>query len=98
MLVALAERLRAAVRPADTVARLGGDEFVVVCEEIDERGRAAAPGAIRLAAAVRRARPHRQHRDRARRRRTEPARCSAAADAAAYRAKGGGGDRVELAA
>jgi diguanylate cyclase (GGDEF)-like protein/PAS domain S-box-containing protein len=34
VLVALGERLRAAVRPADTVTRLGGDEFVVLCEEI----------------------------------------------------------------
>ena len=30
----VAQRLRAAVRPADTVGRLGGDEFVVVCEGI----------------------------------------------------------------
>jgi diguanylate cyclase (GGDEF)-like protein/PAS domain S-box-containing protein len=33
VLRAVADRLRAAVRPADTVGRLGGDEFVVVCEE-----------------------------------------------------------------
>ena len=32
MLVAVARRLLAIVRPTDTVARLGGDEFVVVCE------------------------------------------------------------------
>ncbi len=32
LLVALAARLRDAVRTSDTVARLGGDEFVVVCE------------------------------------------------------------------
>jgi diguanylate cyclase (GGDEF)-like protein/PAS domain S-box-containing protein len=37
VLVALARRLAAAVRPADTVARLGGDEFVVVCQDVDER-------------------------------------------------------------
>src|SRR3954447_18141663 len=36
LLIALARRLVATVRPADTVARLGGDEFVVVCEDIDE--------------------------------------------------------------
>ena len=32
LLVAVARRLAALVRPSDTVARLGGDEFVVVCE------------------------------------------------------------------
>ena len=32
MLIAVARRLLAIVRPSDTVARLGGDEFVVVCE------------------------------------------------------------------
>ncbi len=31
LLVAVARRLSAIVRPTDTVARLGGDEFVVVC-------------------------------------------------------------------
>ena len=34
VLRSVAQRLRAAVRPADTVCRLGGDEFVVVCEGI----------------------------------------------------------------
>ncbi len=33
-LVLVAQRLREAVREADTVARLGGDEFVVVCENL----------------------------------------------------------------
>ena len=44
VLVELAGRLRAAVRPADTVARLGGDEFIVVCEHVD-RDAALALGA-----------------------------------------------------
>jgi diguanylate cyclase (GGDEF)-like protein/PAS domain S-box-containing protein len=50
LLIALAERMVNAVRPADTVARLGGDEFVVVCESVDERT-ALALG-WRVAAAV----------------------------------------------
>ena len=37
ILISLARRMEAAVRPTDTVARLGGDEFVVVCESVDER-------------------------------------------------------------
>lgn len=38
-LVALAERLRACVRPGDTVARLGGDEFAILLPECsDEHG------------------------------------------------------------
>ena len=40
VLVQAAERLRKALRPADTIARFGGDEFVVLCE--DAAGRAEA--------------------------------------------------------
>jgi diguanylate cyclase (GGDEF)-like protein len=42
LLVAVAQRVRQAVRNADTVARLGGDEFTVLLGELD--GPAAAAG------------------------------------------------------
>jgi diguanylate cyclase (GGDEF)-like protein/PAS domain S-box-containing protein len=34
LLLALAPRLSAALRPGDTIARFGGDEFVVLCEDL----------------------------------------------------------------
>jgi len=53
VLLALAPRLTAAVRPTDTIARLGGDEFVVICPAIDA-AREATEVAERLAAAINR--------------------------------------------
>jgi diguanylate cyclase len=42
LLVEVASRLRAAVRPGDLVARLGGDEFTVLCEGVGEDEEALA--------------------------------------------------------
>ncbi|HVC13451.1 MAG TPA: EAL domain-containing protein [Acidimicrobiales bacterium] len=36
LLLGVARRLQAAVRPNDTIARLGGDEFVVLCEDLGD--------------------------------------------------------------
>jgi diguanylate cyclase (GGDEF)-like protein/PAS domain S-box-containing protein len=100
VLIELARRLQAAVRPSDTVARLGGDEFVVLCEQVD-RGAAAALGerlreAIRLpltaagvvhtlTASVGIALG-----------RSDPDVLLGNADRALYRAKSAGGDRLEV--
>ena len=42
LLVAVAQRLVAVMRPSDTVARLGGDEFAVLCEALPDDADAAA--------------------------------------------------------
>jgi diguanylate cyclase (GGDEF)-like protein len=42
LLVQVAERLQAIVRPGDLVARLGGDEFVVLCQQIADEPAARA--------------------------------------------------------
>lgn len=40
LLVAMATRLLALVRPGDTLARLGGDEFVMICDGLSGQGEA----------------------------------------------------------
>ena len=42
LLVAVAERLRAVMRPEDTTARFGGDEFAILLEETTEEGTQSA--------------------------------------------------------
>lgn len=100
-------RIEAAVRPADTVARLGGDEFVVVVHPPEEQSAAIAVadrireqigsldyviGELRIGVTasigltLSEAGRH-----------ASPAELLAAADRGMYRAKRGGGNRVEVA-
>jgi diguanylate cyclase (GGDEF)-like protein/PAS domain S-box-containing protein len=52
LLVTLAARLRACIRPQDTAARLGGDEFIVLLEEV-VRSSEASQVAERIAESLR---------------------------------------------
>jgi diguanylate cyclase (GGDEF)-like protein len=47
LLVAVADRLTALLRPGDSLARLSGDEFVILCEDLDDPSQ-ADPIAARL--------------------------------------------------
>jgi diguanylate cyclase (GGDEF)-like protein len=51
LLRAVATRLRAALRPADTVARLGGDEFAIVLHGAGRSGRPHLPDDVEAVAA-----------------------------------------------
>lgn len=51
LLVEVATRLRATVRPGDLVARFGGDEFVVVCENVGEDDAVALAERVSIALA-----------------------------------------------
>jgi diguanylate cyclase (GGDEF)-like protein len=42
LLVAVAERLTAVLRPGDSLARLASDEFVILCEDLDDPSQASA--------------------------------------------------------
>jgi diguanylate cyclase (GGDEF)-like protein/PAS domain S-box-containing protein len=104
LLVALPPRLREGLRAGDTVARFGGDEFVILCEDLDSEGEA-----IRIAERIAEAfglpfeldgRPHHLSVSvgvvfvkGGEASATEVLRD---ADAAMYRAKGGGKGRFEL--
>jgi diguanylate cyclase (GGDEF)-like protein/PAS domain S-box-containing protein len=101
LLIGLAQRMSATVRPADTVARLGGDEFVVVCQDVDERTALALgwrlstavqeplePGATQLSASIGIAFGTTAA--------TDPDVLIGHADAAAYRAKERGPGGVEI--
>jgi diguanylate cyclase (GGDEF)-like protein len=98
VLVEVARRLCTTVRPADTVARLGGDEFVVVCEDVDREA------VVALGQRLQEAMEEPVRAGDAEQRLTASIGCAlgghdpdqllAAADAAAYEAKRGGGGSV----
>jgi diguanylate cyclase (GGDEF)-like protein len=51
VLMAVAERLTAVLRPGDSLARLASDEFVILCEDLDDATQATAM-AVRFDAAL----------------------------------------------
>ncbi len=102
LLIAVADRLRSAVRDTDMVARLGGDEFTVLCEGVADGERAqAAAGHIRhaLSAPFAIGGQRRHIRVSIGVRLSDGATPEALvrdADSAMYQAKGAGKDRIEV--
>jgi diguanylate cyclase (GGDEF)-like protein/PAS domain S-box-containing protein len=104
LLRSVSERLAELMRDSDTVARLGGDEFVILAEEIEGDGEAVAlaervldaldrpfslgSADVSILASVGIAVSHRPDAD--------PEAMLREADVAMYRAKDGGGRRLEL--
>jgi diguanylate cyclase (GGDEF)-like protein/PAS domain S-box-containing protein len=104
LLIAVAERLAEMMRDSDTVARLGGDEFVILGEEIETDAEALAlaeralqtlkepfligPVEVSMPASVGVSVSHDPD--------TDPESMLREADVAMYRAKGGGGRRLEM--
>ena len=104
LLITVAERLAGAIRPGDTVARLGGDEFTILCDDLEDADQAVEI-ATRVAEAVER--PLRLEDSEvvmttsvgiaiASDSDQRPAQLLRDADAAMYRAKGGGKARCEI--
>ena len=104
LLCDVAERLRRALRPADTIARFGGDEFTVLCEDLDGEAGARAVAAAHRRRCSRSRSSSRTARRSCRRASASRSRATARApedlirdaDAAMYRAKDGGRARVEV--
>jgi len=103
LIIAIAHRLDQAIRPDDTVARLGGDEFVVVCPDIADhatmrdlpdrlldalaRPVVLEPATVCVTASIGLVEVADDR---------DPADIIRAADAAMYRAKRAGGNRISL--
>jgi len=104
LLIAVSERLAELMRDSDTVARLGGDEFVILAEDVESEAEALALGErvleslvdpisvgsreLSLLASVGISLSRDPDRD--------PESMVREADLAMYRAKAGGGQRLEL--
>jgi diguanylate cyclase (GGDEF)-like protein/PAS domain S-box-containing protein len=104
LLIAVAERLAEMMRDSDTVARLGGDEFVILGDEVETEGEALAlaervvqtlsepfhigPTEVSMPASVGVSLTADANAD--------PEAMLREADVAMYRAKGGGGRRLEV--